>query len=139
MKTFRLKTIGAIVLAVIVAGTALIFWPGQEQDITVDSAGPESQQPRHRESNPEALKLYQTALRQVESGDFGPDNVKTATACCRQIIEEYPDSIEADEARALLRELQWSREYARQMSYRRSEPKVKRSRTLRHRIPRSRR
>ncbi|MHC4478541.1 MAG: hypothetical protein ACYTEL_23135 [Planctomycetota bacterium] len=91
MKTIRLKTIGAIVLAVIVVSAALTFWPRQEQDITVDSAGPEPQQARHRESNPEALKLYQTALRQVEAGDFGRDNVKTATACCRQIIESIRD------------------------------------------------
>jgi hypothetical protein len=91
--------------------------------------------------NPSAEELYQQALSQKESGDPPSLIYRVIIDTCQQILREYPDSVQAEKAEELLQEVpeQYRKRYNREMSFAYpSEPKVKKSRTLRRRVPRRR-
>ncbi|MHC4155769.1 MAG: hypothetical protein ACYST6_12715 [Planctomycetota bacterium] len=116
--------------------------PPQVKD-PLDSSGATLSQPtRRQEPNAVAGTLYQialTALSEKNKPGASPDrNYRIIAASCREIQRRYPDSQEAEKAKELLQEVpqQYVSEYDRRvmLAYPR-QPKVKKSRALRRRIP----
>jgi len=88
------------------------------------------------ESNSKAEKLYQIALFYKEPGDSLDMSYKIVLDCCGLILEQYPDSPQAEKARELLQEVpeQYRKQYAEEMRPRLpSKPAVRKSRPLRRR------
>lgn len=131
MKKHWLIITGFVALTVVVIIVANVF----------RSAETKPRQPgtvTERESNPEAEKLYQKALSQKESSEREPPSISNRIIldCCRKILKEYPDSVQAEKAEELLQEVpeQYREHYDREMSFlhlSKRKPKVKKSRTLR--------
>ncbi len=131
MKKHWLIITGFVALTVVVIIVANVFRPAE-------TAPTQSETVTERESNPEAEKLYQKALSQKESSEREPPSIsyRIILDCCRKILKEYPDSVQAEKAEELLQEVpeQYRERYDREMSFAYpSEPKVKKSRTLRRR------
>jgi hypothetical protein len=82
-------------------------------------------------ANPEAEKLYQMALSCKVPRDSQDASHRIMVECCRQILKEYPNSPQAPKARDLLQQYNVPEE-ATGFPYA-SQPKVKKSRTLRRR------
>jgi cytoskeletal protein RodZ len=139
MKTYWWK-IGGVFLLLAAVIIAAVFWPRQEQDNKTDSAvGPMSEQTQRDRRRLTAEELYQRALFYKESDDSPARNYRIVVDCCRQILNDYPSSPQAEKARELLQESRQRYEgwLESQMSNTgRSEPKVKKSRPLRRgRLP----
>ena len=120
-----------VALAVVAIIVANVFRP-------VGTAPTRPEIVTERASNPEAEKLYQKALSQKESSEREPPSISNRIIldCCRKILKEYPDSVQAEKAEELLQEVpeQYREHYDREMSFlhlSKREPKVKKTRTLR--------
>jgi len=139
MRTYWWKITVAAVLILAVVITAKVFWPrSPESSITESPARANQQQTQQNRPRPSAEELYQTALLHKEPGDSVHRDFRLVVAYCRQILEEYPESPQAEKARELLQEVpeRYQKQYDREMrfAYPR-KPKVKKSRTLRRRTP----
>ncbi len=131
MKKHWLIITGFVVLTVVVIIVANVFRSAETAPMQPETF-------TERESNPEAEKLYQKALSQKESSEREPPSIsyRVMIDCCRKILKEYPDSVQAEKAEKLLQEVpeQYREHYDREMSFlhlSKREPKVKKSRTLR--------
>lgn len=90
MKAHSWRIPGAVLLLAVVISAA-VFWPTQREETGNNLAG---------RQKPSAEELYKTALLHKEPGDSPARNYRIVVDCCRQILEEYPDSPEAEKARA---------------------------------------
>jgi hypothetical protein len=91
-----------------------------------------------KKSHPQAEKLYRMAISLKETGNSSYASNRTIIACCRQLIEEYPNSQRAEKAKKLLQQVpeQFRKRYDEEMSFLRPrEPKVRKSKRLRRRMP----
>jgi hypothetical protein len=162
MNTLVLKIAGIIILVLVAIIVANIFWPTGSAPIAqapdseqiqqenkgiletrqleakqvVEPTKPKRPKTIRQETlnHQRAENLYQVALLQKEKSINSPNmNYEMVIGCCRQILERYPDSPQADKAKELLQEV--PEQYRRQYS---TQPKVKKSRSLR-RMPQRRR
>lgn len=99
----------------------------------------ESKQPEtieQAESNSNAEKLYQIALFYKEPGDSPDMSYKIVLDCCGLILDQYPNTPQAEKARELLQEVpeDYRKRYDEEMRFRLpSKPAVRKSRSLRRR------
>ncbi|MHC4155681.1 MAG: hypothetical protein ACYST6_12265 [Planctomycetota bacterium] len=140
MKRIRVKIVAVVVLVLAAGVLVKVFWPTRTQDVPPPELQKSELAEDEKESQ-EAERLYQMAALQKErAGPSAEGDYMMVVASCRQILERYPDSPQAEKARELLREVpeQLKKAYDREMSIVfPSKPKVKKSRALRRRrIPR---
>jgi hypothetical protein len=143
MKTYwwKIGAAAAFVLAAVI--TARVFWPPKATRITPSTdIGPQSSEQKTARQEPltESEELYQMALLHKESPSPSRTmDYRMMAACCRQILQEYPDSPEAEKASELLHEVpeRYQGPYEPETSSASAgTPKVRKSRTLRRRTHR---
>jgi len=144
MKTLRLKIAGIGILSTAVIVLVGVFWFSKPQSKQA-AKSPKPGQPAtvtattENGTNQRAEKLYQMALRKKNAGGSSERKYHIVAGYCRQILELYPDSPQADKATELLQEVpeRYQRlsleEIRSQMP---SKPAVRKSRSLRRRLPR---
>jgi hypothetical protein len=136
-RTFKLKIVAVVGLTLVACILVKIFWPAE----TVQVVQPEEKKTqivKQEKSSPEAEKLYKMATLQKERPipSQGTD-YRMMIACCQRILQEYPQSPQAESAKELMQEIpqEYKMAYNEEMSqFSPSEPKVKKSRPLRRRI-----
>jgi hypothetical protein len=138
MNKIRLIITGSVVLALAVIIVVYAFWPAEaasrdelkdvERIQEKDRADLEAQPKPHHQ---EAEKIYQIALFRKESNDSPDMSYTIVLDCCRLILEQYPNTAQAEKAEELLRQYDMTdRQISRLYS---SGPAVKKSRSLRRR------
>lgn len=152
-----LQIAGLAVLALAVGIGAVVYWsrqstrPGESADtqkvqgradgqsaVQLQAKGePELVRTGDAQPNPEAEKLYQIALQYRSSGISSPDDYGALADCCQEILERYPNTLQAERAAKLLSKVR--RDYLEQaegmvMFAPTKRPEVKKSRPLRTRI-----
>jgi len=155
---FWLKIIGLAILAVAVIVLANVFWTAEtkptaksidmkqirekrgvedwpEEKQVIEPANPaQSESIKEEKSDPKAEKLYQMAVFHKMSGNSPNDvSYQLMVDCCRAILGQYPDTLQAKKTRELVQEYNITDEEVG-LEYL-NEPKVKKSRTLRRRAP----
>ena len=101
---WKITVVAIFVLAAVI--TARVFWSRpSESSITESPARANQQQTRQARPRPSAAELYQTALLHKEPGDSAHRDFRLVVACCRQILQEHPDSPQAEKASELLQEV----------------------------------
>jgi len=126
----KISVVAALVLVVITL--AYVFWPAETHIQNDDNRDLEIQP---NTSHPEAEKLYQPALLH-KPGSSPEPGFRIMVDCCRKILQEYPNSPQAERAKQLLQEVpeQYRKQFEREMSLRyASKPAVRKSRPLRRR------
>ena len=136
MNRLSLKCIigASMVLMLVILGFVLVCGRFSRQS----ELGSRAEVPKKRQSEPEAEKLYQMALAQKDSGDSAIESYRKVKAYYHQIRQEYPQSLQADKARVLMRQMRQnlkSRQKQEIAGLNRSGPRAKKSRTLRRRRP----
>lgn len=137
MNKLWLKITGITVLVVLAIIFVTIFWPAEtaprdeSRDVGKllerDRADLEDKPNPHQ---PEAEKMYQMALLHTPGNSPKP-SYQIMVDFCRQIFTQYPNTLQAEKARELLRQYDMTdRQISRLYS---SGPVVKKSRPLRRR------
>jgi len=106
MKTYwwKITVAAALVLAAVI--TARVFRPRpSESSIATSPARAKEQQTQQDRPKPSAEELYQTALHHKEPGDLEDKIFRLVASRCRQILQEYPDSPQAEKAKKMLQEM----------------------------------
>ena len=78
MKTFWVKTVGLVAVALAAIILVKLFWPAEPVPAKEPDQGAE--------------KLYQMALLQKKSGSPTDASYKIMADCCRQILKQYPNT-----------------------------------------------
>jgi hypothetical protein len=130
MKTIWIKLALALALVLLVVG-GIMFWPTETEP--TDAPGDLKTPPQVQQTRVESL--YQTALFHKERDNPSDMDFRITADCCRKILTDYPDTPHAEKATELLKEVpeKYQSQSAAQAS---SQPKVRKSRRLRHRLPR---
>lgn len=108
-----------------------------EEKVATEPTGPKQPETSEQaESIPNAEKLYQIALFYKEPSNSPDMGYKIMLDCCGLILDQYPNTPQAEKARELLQEVpeDYRKRYDEEMRSRYpSKPKIKKSRSLRRR------
>lgn len=131
MKTVWIKLIVPFVVVFLVVFWSIIFWPTETEPQGV----PDDLETRPKVQQTPAESLYQTALSHKERDNPSDMDFRITADCCRKILTDYPGSPQAEKATELLQEVP-EKYQSQTVVQTTSEPKVRKSRRLRRRLPR---
>lgn len=124
-----------LIFMILIAFLFVILWPKSSEETGQNKVNDNLQVKLEKEEESSAEQLYQKALAlKQKSESLSIEDQKEILDYCGQIIKQYPDSPEAEKAKALRNELyeQLQEQYANQLrTVRYNQPKVQKSKPLR--------